>query len=494
MSWNDAGDLEYFGRNDDQLKIRGVRIEPREVESAILEHPAVAQAAATWFDGAGTRSIVAAIVIRSGFSLTPAELHAWLGQRLPASMIPSRFVFPPALPLAPSGKVDRNAIRQGMLSTAPREDEAAATDQDTRTETERLLAAIWQRLLKQKSVGLDDHFLAVGGDSLAAVKMITEVEALFRISLPVQTAFEAPTLRRLAARVEKAGSQSRESYESNYLFPLVEVPFTRPLFFSNVDLRLAVRETWKAPCSLYSITHWAQGGGFIKARSVEELAIAHVKRIREIQSAGPYRIAGFSFGGLLAFEIAKQIQKSGDVVELLFLLDPMLPYRTHQKPQGYPMKWEPTPIDETLVGRLGRHARTMKTMARQPRRVGSYVWERVRWHVRQNPLRQWLFFQLVHLHGQRPNPVSRLLVPRNRWPAYWYSARRMAVQYVAEPYEGPVMAVFPDQDTRYGIWRDLIGPKAEVHFVPANHSAIFDQPAMGQWLEPLEKRLRAGGY
>lgn len=485
-AWNAHGDLEYFGRNDDQLKIRGVRIEPREVEAALLEHPAIAQTAATWFEGAGSRSIVAGIVLRSGTSLTSAALHAWLGTRLPAAMVPSRFVFLAALPLAPSGKVDRNAIRAGVTAHAT-EDEEAKEATDGLNATERVIAGIWQRLLKVPAVKADDHFLAIGGDSLAAVKMITEVESLFKISLPVQTVFEAPTLRRLAARVERANEQTSESYESNYLFPLVEVPGSRPLFFSNVDLRLAIRDTWKAPCSLYSISHWAQGSGFIKAKSVVDLARQHVARIRKVQPEGPYRIAGFSFGGLVALEMARQLRQDGERVDFLLLLDPMLPYRKPSAPQGYAMEGQVTPLDETWSGKFVRH---VGAMWRDPGKIAHYVWDRVRWHARASPLKQWLIFQLVHLHGYRPNPLSQLIVPKNRWPAFWYSARRMAVQYVAQRHEGPMMAVFPDRGSRYQAWQELLDPQAELRFIPADHHALFSEPALSPWLGPVEEMLR----
>ncbi|MBL9210227.1 MAG: amino acid adenylation domain-containing protein, partial [Opitutaceae bacterium] len=370
VAWNAHGELEYFGRNDDQLKIRGVRIEPREVEAAILEHPAVAQTAATWFEGAGSRSIVAGVVRRAGAEVTVAALHTWLGTRLPAAMVPSRLVFLPALPLAPSGKVDRGAIR-ARVTAAPVEEDETDEAPDGLNATERVIADIWQRLLKVPAVGVDDHFLAIGGDSLAAVKMISEVETLFKISLPVQTVFEAPTLRRLAARVERANEQSPESYESNYLFPLVEVPGSRPLFFSNVDLRLAIRGTWKAPCTLYSISHWAQGSGFIKAKSVGDLARQHVARIRKVQPEGPYRLAGFSFGGLVALEMARQLRQDGERVDFLLLLDPMLPYRKPSAPSGYAMEGQVTPLDESWGGRLVRHARAMR---REPGRIAHYVW------------------------------------------------------------------------------------------------------------------------
>lgn len=477
-----AGDLVYFGRNDDQMKIRGVRIEPREVETAILLCREIRQAAATWFENPdGSRSIIAAVVLIKGCVLGPAQIHEELTGRLSPQMIPSRWLFLDELPLSPSGKVDRKAIRAASKLT-----NATHSHGPELTPTEVTLGGVWRRILNIPAISADDHFFSIGGDSLAAVRMIAEAEQCFQIELPVQAIFEAPTLANLAARIDGVLAGAQVARESDYIFSLVEGHGGRAVFFNNVDLKLAVRGVWPAAGTLYAISHWAQGRGFVDAGSVEDLARTHLARVREIQPNGPYRIAGFSFGGLVAFEMAHQLRSAGQEVEMLFLLDPMLPFRTEASPHGCVREWQVKPLDENWFGWGKRH---MGNLVREPWKIGSYIVERLRGHAEFGPFKQWLTYRLVHLHSRRPNPISKLIVPEDRWPAFWYSARRMSHHYVARPYVGPMLSVFPDRGENYGVWRELLDPTGELIFTPAAHNELFNEPARSQWLEPLAERL-----
>ncbi|MBL9187585.1 MAG: amino acid adenylation domain-containing protein [Opitutaceae bacterium] len=480
-----GGELVYFGRNDDQMKIRGVRIEPREVEAAILACPGVLHAAATWFEGAsGARAIVAAVVPQPGRTLTAVQLHTSLAARLSPSMVPSRWIFADTLPRTPSGKVDRNAIRRQADAAQPA---AATAGGRALSTTEAELAGIWRRILNLATVAPDDHFFAIGGDSLAAVRMVTEAEQRFGVRLPVQTVFEAPTLARLAALIGRAQGDTA-SAQTGYIFPLVEAGRGRPVFFSNVDLKLAARGAWAIDAPLYGISHWAQGSGFLQADSVEALAAIHLAAIRAIQPAGPYRLAGFSFGGVVVFEMAQQLRRAGETVELLFLLDPMHPFRSESAPGGYAQAGQLTPLDETWAGWARRHARALR---RNPRQLGNYIGEKLRWHARNSPVKQWLVYHLVHLHGRRPNPISRLIVPRNRWPGFWYAIRRLSEHYVARRYDGPVLAIFPGEGERHAAWRELIGPAGRIEIVAARHCDLFEPAERALWQEPLARTLEA---
>lgn len=199
VSWSRDGHLLYHGRNDDQMKIRGVRIDPAEVEAVLRAHPGVAQVAATWYEApGGTRSIVAALVPASGGVLDASVLHAWLQERLPDPMIPSRYVFPPSLPLSPSGKIDRGAIRALRAEAVE-----VAQPRAGGSPTERTLAELWSRVLQVDRIDPDNHFFTVGGDSLAAVRMLSQVESALGVSLPVQAVFRFPVLRELAAEIDR---------------------------------------------------------------------------------------------------------------------------------------------------------------------------------------------------------------------------------------------------------------------------------------------------
>ncbi len=195
------GTLHYFGRNDDQVQIHGVRVEPREVEAAVLEEPAVNKVAATWYQSPrGDKSIGAAVVLKPGAALTSAELWQGLNARLPSQMVPTRFVFPKSIPLTSSGKVDRTAIRSELRTNAP--ESHAASDTDPQSDTERVLIEILQDLLCVDQVRPDDLFIQIGGESLTAFRLRLEIEDAFEVDLQPVEIFDL-TAREMAAHIDE---------------------------------------------------------------------------------------------------------------------------------------------------------------------------------------------------------------------------------------------------------------------------------------------------
>lgn len=327
---DESGILHYFGRNDDQMKVRGIRVEPGEVETAILHDPRVAQAAATWYRTRnGTRSIVAAVVASPGVTCRGQDLYEGLATRLPKPMIPTRFLFVPWLPMTTSGKIDRKAIRLNAEAATNTKAEKAHDRPAVRklNATEYAIATIWKRVLAVDAVAPNDHFFSIGGDSLSAIQMMVEVEGRFGLVLPMNLIFETPTLEAFATSINLTTRREDDKVRRGFVYPVVPQGSGAPLFFSGADLSLARRDRWTVPCPLYAIANWASGAGFVQAKSLPALAAAHLVSIRRIQPRGPYRLGGYSFGGLIAWEMAHQLRKAGEIVELLFLLDPMVPER-----------------------------------------------------------------------------------------------------------------------------------------------------------------------
>jgi amino acid adenylation domain-containing protein len=499
------GTIHYFGRNDDQIKVRGVRIEPMEVESALASHPGVSHAAATWFETVpGSRAVAAAVVVRPGFRVTRDEIHEQASRLLPAAMVPARYVFCDALPLSPSGKVDRGVVR--ALAVAASGSSTTDVQSDALTDTERTLIDIWQRTLGVHPVKRQDHFFTIGGDSLSAVTMILEIEAAFDVSLSVRTVFEAPALDKLAARVDhlqaqaearmKAPLQAEDLSNQAFVFPLSASGGGTPVFFHNINFRMARKGLWSLDCPLYAVSQWAQGTGFTKAESVEDLARVHLEGIRSVQPRGPYRLAGYSFGGLVALEMAHQLRRAGETVELLFLLDPSEPdtdgYRLRYPKPGVAASRPPEGLRARASWRLQRLADdpgAIPAYARSlTRRLPGGVLRAVDRHTRR-PAWEWLSYQLVHFYGRHPSPVSARLVPRNRWPAFWHHTRRLSRAYVPQPYDGDTLAMFISHQERQAMWRTLLGPRADVRVFDSSHLGMFAEPALSLWLEPLGERL-----
>ncbi|HEU0076142.1 MAG TPA: amino acid adenylation domain-containing protein, partial [Longimicrobiaceae bacterium] len=191
--WRADGTLEYVGRTDEQVKVRGYRIEPGEIEAVLLAHPAVREAAVVAReDEPGARRLVA-YVTASGAAPSTAELRAFLAERVPEYMVPAVFVPLGEMPLTPNGKIDRRAL------PAPEGDRsaAAAEFQDARTETERQLAEIWAALLKLESVGVHDNFFELGGDSILGIQVVARAKRA-GIKLSTQHVFKHPTVAELA--------------------------------------------------------------------------------------------------------------------------------------------------------------------------------------------------------------------------------------------------------------------------------------------------------
>ncbi|HVR11005.1 MAG TPA: amino acid adenylation domain-containing protein, partial [Thermoanaerobaculia bacterium] len=198
--WLPGGELEFLGRIDHQVKVRGFRVELGEIEAALAAHAAVREAVVVVREAAGDRRLVAYVVAREGQDAGGARLRSFLGQTLPAYMVPSSFVALAALPLTPSGKVDRKALPEAGGKAGER-----AAFVAPRTPGEGVLAAIWEEVLGVERVGLDDGFFDLGGHSLVAMRMISRITGALGVELPVRTLFEHPKLIDLAAAVERAG-------------------------------------------------------------------------------------------------------------------------------------------------------------------------------------------------------------------------------------------------------------------------------------------------
>ena len=194
------GSVEFLGRTDHQLKIRGYRIEPGEVESALLRLPAVAEAAVIARGDADRRRLVAYLTAAGGLPLPDVgQLRAHLGRFLPDYMLPSAFVWLPALPLTANGKLDRGALPEP--SSRP---ETSADYEAPSSATEKALAAVWADLLGLDRVGRQDNFFELGGNSLLAVRMLWELEEHHALTIPVELLFETTTLAQLSEALGRA--------------------------------------------------------------------------------------------------------------------------------------------------------------------------------------------------------------------------------------------------------------------------------------------------
>jgi acyl carrier protein len=198
--WRGDGEIEYLGRVDTQIKLRGVRIELGEIESVLASHPAVREAVVA-VGGEAEQQNLAAYLVMKDQVIAPAagELRRYLRTKLPEHMVPASYWQIETVPLLPSGKVNRAMAGHGATALVDSRDWVGP-----RTETEAQLAAIWQELLKVERVGVDQSFFELGGHSLLVLQMTARIRRVMEVELPVRSVFESPTIAGLAQEVEKA--------------------------------------------------------------------------------------------------------------------------------------------------------------------------------------------------------------------------------------------------------------------------------------------------
>ncbi|WP_346728620.1 non-ribosomal peptide synthase/polyketide synthase, partial [Corallococcus exiguus] len=310
VRWLEDGRIEFLGRVDHQLKIRGYRVELGEVEAVLAQQAGVGECVVVARDEAGGKQLVAYAVAKPGVTLEEAGLRDHLAARLPDYMVPSAFVVLEALPLTSNGKVDRKAL------PAPSRVRTETSYTAPRTQTEERLAVLWRELLNVPRVGVHDDFFDLGGHSLLATQVVARVRALFEVQLAVIDLFEAPTLEGLAARIE-AGTSS-----DSPLVTLRKGGEARPFFCVHPVggsvlgyLELARRLPPEQP--VYGLQVPASGGG----ETVEEMATRYLESVREVQPEGPYLLGGWSLGGRVAYEMARQLEALGEQVGMLVVID-----------------------------------------------------------------------------------------------------------------------------------------------------------------------------
>ncbi|QSQ25383.1 amino acid adenylation domain-containing protein [Pyxidicoccus parkwayensis] len=266
--WLPDGCIELSGRLDGQVKLRGFRIELGEVESVLLRHPSVREAVVVAReDGPRGKQLVAYFVPRSD-APTVAELRAHMQTKLPEYMVPAVFVALPALPLTPNGKVDRKAL------PVPDLDESAGEHVPPRTMLEQLVAESWALVLGQSRVGAHDNFFERGGHSLLATQVVSRLRAVLGVELPVRALFEAPTVARLAERLQTLGEDARELRPP----PLLPVPRTGTLPLSFGQQRLWFIEQLTPGAFTYNVPLFARLTGQLDVAVLERSLRAIVQR------------------------------------------------------------------------------------------------------------------------------------------------------------------------------------------------------------------------
>jgi len=309
------GNIEFLGRLDEQVKMRGLRIELGEIEALLRQHRAVKEAVVVPQPKGGDRHLVAYIVPQLEGVMTK-ELQNFLKKKLPNYMVPSIYVFLDSLPLTPNGKVDRAALKT-PITDIPRASVAP------RNGTETAIAKIWGRLLNLETISIDDNFFEVGGNSLQAIQLINEIKKDFSSDLSLSALFLNPTIADIANYLTNTQSWS----------PLVAIQSagSKPPFFCVHPIFGVVFPYYELASCLgkdqpfYALQPVGMDGKKSPFTHIEDMAAYYIEALRKVQPTGPYFLGGWSFGGLVAFEMAQQLMRANEKVALLALLDTEAP-------------------------------------------------------------------------------------------------------------------------------------------------------------------------
>ncbi|MDJ0903585.1 MAG: amino acid adenylation domain-containing protein [Xenococcus sp. MO_188.B8] len=452
------GNIEFLGRIDNQVKIRGFRIELGEIESVFNTHPQIQEAIViAREDIPGDQRLVAYVVPQSE-QPHGSDLRSFLAERLPNYMVPSAFVFLDAMPLTPNGKVDHRALPAPDQSHLQLETNFIPPSNPT----EEILVTIWANVLSLKQVGIHDNFFELGGHSLLALRLFSEIEKVFGRTFPLATLFEAPTIRDLANIIAQkqflAKSPSLVTIQANGSKPplfLIHAKGSSILIYQELTRHLDSEQP------VYGIQPQGLDGKTPVITTVEEMATAYLQEIQKIQPEGPYFLGGYSFGGKLAFEMARQLQQQGQEVAFLALIDCYNNLGSQRLPLSQRLKIH---LDNL---RQGKHQYLAKKM------IAWSSW--LNYNLKSKS--QKMAFQIVKKIGL-PLPLTllnryieenNLQANKNYQPRFYPGKITLfqATEWLAgEGYE---------IDELLG-WQELSGEKVEIYEVPGDHISIFEQP------------------
>ncbi|WP_425296241.1 amino acid adenylation domain-containing protein [Nocardia asiatica] len=352
------GGLVYAGRGDQQVQLRGFRIELGEIESALLRCPGVRGAVAlVRSDPALGDQLVGYVLPEPDARPDPARVRAQVAEHLTGYMVPAAIVVLDALPLTPNGKLDRRAL--------PAPEFRARAFRAPATPVEAAVAAAFAAVLGAERFGMDDNFFEHGGNSLLAAKLTLRLSSGLGTRIPVMRVFTAPTPAELVADLARRASGAVETEAAfDMLLPLRPGGSAAPLFcvhpVSGISWSYAGLAAYLDPDRpIYGLQTPVLAGDEVLPGSIEEWARRYVALIRSKQPTGPYHLLGWSFGGVIAHEMAVQLRRAGEEVGTLAVMDSYMA----DPPDTPPDAAGQVPVAELIGGLLGEQAGDLGNVA-----------------------------------------------------------------------------------------------------------------------------------
>jgi len=445
-----SGEIEFAGRTDDQVKIRGYRVELKEIESVLGSFAGVREVVVVARESEGEKNLVAYVVPSREQTPTGSELRSYLKQRLPHYMVPSAFVLLEAMPKTPNGKVDR----RGMPAPKPADftepnEYIAPTD-----ELEKQLTKIWAAVLSKDSIGIRDNFFDLGGHSLLAARLMHRIEQMLGQRLPLAALLQAPTVEQFASLLRQEGWSA--SWSS---LVAIQAEGSRAPFFcvhgvgGNVVGFRDLARHMGTDQPFYALQPQGLDGKRPCLTSVTEMAERYIREIRRVQPEGPYRIGGYSFGGLVAYEMAQQLRAQEQEVSLLALFD-------------------------TYPGKMESRASQMRNLSKLPLK------EAVTFLVKKGSFVLMTLRKRLELR-MLPRPLRNVR----------QACAKAAAGYNVQPYDGQVTLFRAKEksagslDDPYAIWWRVAAGGVDLREISGDHLSLLKEPQVRLLAEELNDAL-----
>ncbi|MBW4569859.1 MAG: amino acid adenylation domain-containing protein [Tolypothrix carrinoi HA7290-LM1] len=486
------GNIEFLGRIDNQVKIRGFRIELSEIETVLMMHQSVEKAVVIAKENVSGDRYLVAYIIPTKQSATTSKLREFLKEKLPEYMIPAAFIVLDSLPLTPNGKLDRFALT--ALDTTNRSIDK--TYIAPRNSTELTLAKIWAEVLQLERVGIYDNFFDLGGNSLLTVRLLEQIHKQFERELPLSTIFLNPTIESLA------NSLCPETNSLSWS-PLVAIQpaGSNPPFF-------CVHPIFGVVFPYYELAHHLGTNqpfyglqpigldGETPLTHIEEMAAHYIEALRKVQPKGPYYLGGWSFGGLVAFEMAQQLQKSGDEVALLAILDTLAPIKSNIPDFGNGLKFLFTTVARYIWSFFFDYLRLITAPSKN--KIKSLIFRLPNFHKFIQWLETNLFSHIILKEAAIVNSMPeefrlRILNELTIRPMLrvFYANNQAVLNYVPQVYpkrinlfRTKVQSNIAEEDLSMG-WNQLAVEKTEIHTIPGNHLTMLRKPHIQVLAEQL---------
>ena len=440
----DNGDLEYLGRIDNQVKIRGFRIELGEVEAKLTQHPQVEKCVVlAKEDFSGSQILVGYIRSQDNSIIETSNIREFLAQRLPEYMIPAAFISVDVFPLTDHGKLDRRALLK-MNANRQQPSKAIAPN----SELEITLVRIWSEVLNIKTIGIRDSFFDLGGHSLLAISLFNKIEQELGKNIPVSAIFQAPTIEELARYIEDESVYKQDKLGS-LLVPLQPCGTKPPIFLvhggaGEIYLYRELAKHLDPDQPVYGIEPIGTYDCQTPLFTIEAMATRYIAEIKTLQPTGPYLLGGYCLGGQVVYEMTQILQKQGEQVKMLALIDVYINYSESTTKKV--ISW----VDKLLSFDVRQKAE----------------------HIQRISLKRWIALQLLNKLWQ-VYPQIWLAIPK-KWQKefkrdYFLEISRQAIaKYEIQPYRDRLKVIF---------FRGLLG---RVNKTLANERELLLMPAIWQ--------------